>query len=241
MMLRRIVIGAAAASALAPVATPPKRAQFRETGGGGTKEAAVALGQTLPCANAPIGDRDVVVRCYDISNDGQLAPALSLATFKKVHWFPKLTCGVGGRAWAYDGEIERTSNNVVAAAAGPPVFEFNLGPCAYDDAGVDEVLRSLEPEYNEDEYDFFFRNCNHFADDLARRLTTGNEVDRAFLDVCVLAESESLLCKMAGFQRDMTMAVTRKIQKIVIVSWRRSWKKALEEEDERGADGAATT
>lgn len=62
MMLRRIVIGAAAASALAPVATPPKRAQFRETGGGGTKEAAVALGQTLPCANAPIGDRDVVAR-----------------------------------------------------------------------------------------------------------------------------------------------------------------------------------
>ena len=43
--------------------------------------------------------------------------ALSLATFKKVHWFPKLTCGVGERSWAYDGEIERTSNAVVASAA----------------------------------------------------------------------------------------------------------------------------
>ena len=31
---------------------------------------------------------------------GKLAPALSLATSKRVHWFPKLTCSVGDRAWA---------------------------------------------------------------------------------------------------------------------------------------------
>ena len=48
----------------------------------------------------------------------------------------------------------------------------------------------------------------------------------------VIFESESLLCNMASFQRSTTMAVTRQIQKIVIVSWRRSWKKALEEEAE---------
>ena len=35
---------------------------------------------------------------------GKLAPALSLATSKRVHWFPKLTCAVGDRAWAYDGK-----------------------------------------------------------------------------------------------------------------------------------------
>ena len=94
---------------------------------------------------------------------GKLAPALSLATSKRVHWFPKLTCAVGDRAWAYDGEqrcinqmsrcptpnrplhsaavihpihsfictpvgeIEPTSNSVVARAAGDPVFSFNLG------------------------------------------------------------------------------------------------------------------
>ena len=40
---------------------------------------------------------------------------------KSVHWFPKLTCAVGDRAWAYDGEIELTSNGVVARAAGPYV------------------------------------------------------------------------------------------------------------------------
>ena len=149
--------------ALAPISTPPKRTEFREGIGGATKEQAVAVGETVACAKQPIGPRDVVIRCYDISSDGKLAPALSLATSKRVHWFPKLTCAVGDRAWAYDGkkrcinqmsrcptpnrplqsaavihpihsfictpvgEIEPTSNSVVARAAGDPVFSFNLG------------------------------------------------------------------------------------------------------------------
>ena len=113
--------------ALAPISTPPKRTEFREGIGGATKEQAVAVGETVACAKQPIGPRDVVIRCYDISSDGKqlcrgnqpvrrrhssrrrdhagkLAPALSLATSKRVHWFPKLTCAVGDRAWAYDGE-----------------------------------------------------------------------------------------------------------------------------------------
>ena len=88
--------------ALAPISTPPKRTEFREGIGGATKEQAVAVGETVACAKQPIGPRDVVIRCYDISSDGKLAPALSLATSKRVHWFPKLTCAVGDRAWAYD-------------------------------------------------------------------------------------------------------------------------------------------
>ncbi len=90
--------------ALAPISTPPKRTEFREGIGGATKEQAVAVGETVECAKKQIGPRDVVIRCYDISSDGKLAPALSLATSKRVHWFPKLTCAVGDRAWAYDGE-----------------------------------------------------------------------------------------------------------------------------------------
>ena len=198
-----------AAAALAPITTPPKRTAFRENVGGATKEAAVAVGAKVDCAARPIAARDVVIRCYDISGDGKLAPALSLATFKQVHWFPKLTCSVGDRAWAYDGEVEPTSNTVVARAAGPPVFEFNLGACVYDDAGIDDVLANMAVDYNEEEYDFFFRNCNHFADDLGRRLSDGNEVPRSFMDDYVLCESESLLCNMASFQRSMTMAVRK--------------------------------
>jgi hypothetical protein len=114
----------------------------------------------------------------------------------------------------------------------PTHCDFHTGECAYDDAGIDEVLRKMEADYNENEYDFFFRNCNHFADDLGRRLSDGNEVDRKFMEDFVIFESESLLCNMASFQRSMTMAVTRQIQKIVIVSWRRSWKQALAEEAE---------
>ena len=106
----RVLLLLATAWALAPISTPPKRTEFREGIGGATKEQAVAVGDTVECAKKQIGPRDVVIRCYDISSDGKLAPALSIATMKKVHWFPKLTCAVGDRAWAYDGEIEPTSN-----------------------------------------------------------------------------------------------------------------------------------
>ena len=42
------------------------------------------------------------------------------------------------------------STQVVARAAGDPVFSFNLGECVYDDAGIDEVLRKMEADYNEE-------------------------------------------------------------------------------------------
>ncbi len=69
----------------------------------------------VECAKKPIGPRDVIVRCYDISSDGKLAPALSLATSKRVHWFPKLTCSVGDRAWASVHE-SKLSRRVSATA-----------------------------------------------------------------------------------------------------------------------------
>ena len=79
----RVLLLLATAWALAPITTPPKRTEFREGIGGATKEQAVAVGETVDCAKKPIGPRDVVIRCYDISSDGKLAPALSLATSKR--------------------------------------------------------------------------------------------------------------------------------------------------------------
>jgi len=38
---------------------------------------------------------------------------------------------------------------LISTQAGPPVFSFNLGECSYDDAGIDEVLRKMEADYNE--------------------------------------------------------------------------------------------
>ena len=107
--------------ALAPISTPPKRTEFREGIGGATKEQAISVGDTVECAKKPIGPRDVIINCYDISSDGQLAPALSLATMKKVHWFPKLTCSVGDRAWAYD-KVHKSN----CRGASPPLPNHDL-------------------------------------------------------------------------------------------------------------------
>ena len=68
----RVLLLLATAWALAPISTPPKRTEFREGIGGATKEQAVAVGETVACAKQPIGQRDVVIRCYDISSDGKL-------------------------------------------------------------------------------------------------------------------------------------------------------------------------
>ena len=67
----RVLLLVATAWALAPISTPPKRTEFREGIGGATKEQAVAVGDTVECAKKPIGPRDVVIRCYDISSDGK--------------------------------------------------------------------------------------------------------------------------------------------------------------------------
>ena len=62
--------------------------------------------------------------------------------------------------------------------------------------------------------------------------------ERVDTDSSTRGEKQSvnlLRCNMAGFQRDLTMAVTRQVQKIVIISWRRSWKRALAEEEEKAS------
>ena len=123
----RCLLLLATAWALAPISTPPKRTEFREGIGGATKEQAVAVGETVECAKKPIGPRDVIVRCYDISSDGKLAPALSLATSKRVHWFPKLTCSVGDRAWAsvHNSKLSRRVS-ATAEFMGAPDSLFDL-------------------------------------------------------------------------------------------------------------------
>jgi len=47
----------------------------------------------------------------------------------------------------------------------------------------------------------------------------------------VLHESEAILNSMPGgaFQQSMTRTVTRQVQKIIVKSWRKEWKRALAE------------
>ena len=55
------------------------------------------------------------------------------------------------------------------------------------------------------------------------------------MDERVLHESEAILNKMPGFQQSMTRVVTFQVQKIIIKSWRKEWKRALAEyEDQQG-------
>jgi hypothetical protein len=179
-----------------------------------------------------------LVKAYDISTPALLT-GISLLALKKIYWFPKLTVSVGARTWSYDGEIERTVDKVVEEAAGPPLRTFNLGPTALSDDEIDELLAVMgSTDYAPDEYDFFFRNCNHFCDDLSQRLvgdTPGCGVDREFMVEGVLAESEGCLSRMFGFQEDLTRKATRQITKVVIVEWRKSWKRALAAEDAKQA------
>jgi hypothetical protein len=188
---------------------------------------------------APPGPRDVVVELYDISTP-ELAASLSFLAGRKAYWFPKLTVTVGNRVWSYDGEIERTVAAIVAnAAGGPPLRTFNLGACCMSDAEVDALLASMgESDYSPEEYDFFFRNCNHFVDDLSQRLVgdaPGCGVDREFMEQRVLGESESILSNMWGPQAALTRQVTYQVQKIIVRAWRKEWKRALAEYEEKAS------
>ena len=54
----------------------------------------------------------------------------------------------------------------------------------------------------------------------------------------MLHESEAILNQMPGgaFQQKMTRAVTFQVQKIIIKSWRKEWKRALAEYAEENGD-----
>ena len=113
-----------------------------------------------------------MLKVYDIATPA-VAQTLSLLTNKPVRWFPKLTVSVGGRTWSYDGEVERTVDAIVENAAGGPALRtLNAGPCLLaTDAEVDALLDSMgATDYTPEEYDFFYRNCNHFCLDLTERL-----------------------------------------------------------------------
>ena len=87
-------------------------------------------------------------------------------------------------------------------------------------------------DYAPEEYDFFLRNCNHFCVDLAERLAGPfSAEDAKFMEEIVLHESEAILNNLPGgaFQQSMTRGVTRQVQKIIIKSWRKEWKRALAE------------
>ena len=52
------------------------------------------------------------------------------------------------------------------------MLTFNLGQSNMNDHEIDELLTSMgETDYTPEQYDFFYRNCNHFCDDLSQRLT----------------------------------------------------------------------
>lgn len=215
-------------SFVSPMAVRPKLDSFREGGSN-----APPPREPLP---PPPGPRDVEVRLYDIATP-DLAKALSLVTGKEVHWFPKLTLGVAGRVWSYDGAVERTVNSIVEnAAGGAPLRSWNLGPTELTDGEIDALLaRMAASDYSGEEYDFFFRNCNHFVSDASARFVgdaPGAGVDPRFVEDVVLAESESLLSNMPGFQQTATRAVTRQVQKVIVQAWRKQWKRALAEHDE---------
>jgi hypothetical protein len=217
---------------VASLAVRPKLTASIE-GGSGRKP-------TLQPPKATAGPRDVVVKVYDLATP-PVMKSLELLTGKDLYWFPKLTVGIGGRTWTYDGEVERTVDAIVENAAnGAPLRTFNLGPTELSDEEVDALLVEMsKADYSSAEYDFFFRNCNHFCDDFSQRLlgdAPGSGVDREFMEKAILEESESLLCKMPGFQQSITRSVTFQIQKAIVKAWRKEWKRALAEYAEEHGD-----
>ncbi|EOD05624.1 hypothetical protein EMIHUDRAFT_220070 [Emiliania huxleyi CCMP1516] len=178
-----------------------------------------------PAADA--GARDVMLKLYDISSP-PLVSAFQALAFKEGFWFPKLSIGE-----TYDGILERVSG-------GKPLRTINCGPTSKSDAQIAQIIAEMgATDYTQDrdEYCFFFRNCNHFALDLAERLADGGEADAAFIDAHVLHESEAILSDLplGALQQTLTRQITRQVQLVVIKSWRKEWKRQLAEyEEEQG-------
>jgi hypothetical protein len=184
-----------------------------------------------------IGPRDVVLKLYDIGTPTIVFVFKTLA-FKEGWWLPKLSLSVGGRCWSFDGEPEETYEGILERVSGGKALRtFNCGPTTKSDEEIDAILAEMAvTNYTQEDYDFFFRNCNHFALDLAERLTDDgvSDADTKFIDERVLHESEAILSDMpfGQVQQMLTRKIVREVQLFLIKGWRKEWKRSVAEYEE---------
>jgi len=188
-------------------------------------------------AEAAADEAHVLATVYEIG--GPLTGILSTSVAKQLPLIPHVGIRVHGVEYFYSDHIEYRSVPVMEEMLGErPQVTLDLGPCTMNADEVSEVVASLEDSWTAEDYHVFDKNCVHFADALAARVTADG-VPQPLLQG-VLDVSERMLDSLPEWRMKLGRRVMNEVTRLVVVSWgRASQAKKEEAADKLGLDKGA--
>jgi len=176
-------------------------------------------------AEAAADPGHVLATVYEIG--GPLTDILSTSVAKKLPLIPHVGIRVHGVEYFYSDHIEYRTVPVMEEMLGErPQVTLDLGPCAQSAEEVKSLVDALEAEWTADDYHVFDKNCVHFADVLAERISTDG-IPRPLLQG-VLDVSERMLDSLPEWRRKLGRRVMNEVTRLVVVSWGRASKEKKE-------------
>ncbi|EOD09168.1 hypothetical protein EMIHUDRAFT_465005 [Emiliania huxleyi CCMP1516] len=167
-------------------------------------------------AEAAADEARVLATFYEIG--GPLTSVLSTSVAKQLPMIPHVGIRVHGVEYFYSDHIECRTVTI------------DLGPSLLGKDEVEGLVGSLEATWDADAYHVFDKNCVHFSDALAARVSEGGlpqPLVQGVLDV-----SERMLDSLPEWRRALGRRVMNEVTRLVVVSWG----KASKEKKERVAD-----
>jgi len=167
----------------------------------------------------------VLATIYEIG--GPLTGVLSTSVAKKLPLIPHVGIRVHGKEYFYSDHIEYRSVPVMEEMLGDrPQVTLDLGPCTMSADEVQGVVDTLESDWTADDYHVFDKNCVHFSEVLAARISEGG-VPRQLLQGPIDV-SERMLDSLPEWRRKLGRRVMNEVTRLVVVSWGRASKEKKE-------------
>ena len=98
-----------------------------------------------------------------------------------------------------------------------PQVTLDLGPSSVSKEEVEQIVASLESDWEAKDYHVFDKNCVHFADTLGAKVVEGG-VPRPLLQG-VLDVSERMLDSLPEWRMKLGRRVMNEVTRLVVVSW----------------------
>lgn len=158
----------------------------------------------------------VLATLYEIG--GPLTAVLSKSVAKQLPLIPHVGIRVHGFEYFYSDHIEARTVPVMEEMLGDrPQVTLDLGPATMDPDEVKAVLDELESSWEAKDYHVFDKNCVHFSEVLANRITergAPRELLQGPIDV-----SERMLDSLPEWRRALGRRVMNEVTRLVVVSW----------------------
>jgi hypothetical protein len=182
---------------------------------------------SIPAVPASVSEDSsrVLATVYEIG--GPLTGILSTSVAKKLPLIPHIGIRVHGVEYFYSDHIEYRTIPVMEEMLGDrPQVTIDLGPSTKSPEEVKAIVESLDADWTADDYHVFDKNCLHFSDVLAQRVTSGGmpqQLTRGLLDI-----TERMLDSLPEWRRALGRRVMNEVTRLVVVSWGRASKEKKE-------------